>query len=300
MKNKILKIILLTFCLMFIVGCMPTPIDKMQFEKNIVDHGDLSSEEYLQLPASLQELRQPAPPSFLKWYGCEDSDSDNVFDKNSLLTQSTTTYSGGEFTDKCYTWNEGKANEKTRLIEGQCKNTRSGNKFSYWYADCDQKFGGDYSCVEGACVQEPKQDLMCIDFEASESYFEQGSIDLPFADSELNAALIDTCEGNNLFETLCGKELEVDDVITLGGVQFQYKGSDSNYALFKNVKTGQVIERYYDVENGHAIVYIKIDKVKYYFISSTNIDDGDFNIFLFGEKIDCEDFGMTCSQGACV
>jgi hypothetical protein len=140
--------------LVFIIGCVPeSAVDPQSM-------GDITEEDLEQLPEDLQpkEFEESAlAGQASRWYDCEDPDSISNFDKNSLLTKSTTTYKGGSKTDRCYTWYKNTTKEKTRLIEGICKPTRSGKKFNYWYADCSS-LGKDYVCGEGAgaCVNSIK------------------------------------------------------------------------------------------------------------------------------------------------
>ena len=159
MKRGIIVVFVLA--LFLLVGCVQEPlIDSQSIE-------DVTEEDLEQLPSDLQpqEVEKTALTGQAnKWYDCQDPDSISTFDKNSLLTKSITTYNGGSKTDRCYTWYKGTLKEKTRLIEGICRQTNAGPKFNYWYADCNQKFGEDYKCVEDACVKEiPTFDFILVE-----------------------------------------------------------------------------------------------------------------------------------------
>ncbi len=135
MKRLLILLGLLVIAL-FVVSCTPA--------KDKESVGDLT-------PADLAEVEPKASGiagKAIDFSQCADPDSTSLFDKNSSLTKSVTTYAGGSKEDKCYTWYKGTPNEKTRLIEGTCKN----GKFQYWYADCDALFGKGTKCVEGVCV----------------------------------------------------------------------------------------------------------------------------------------------------
>ena len=126
---------------LFLLGCeSPSAEDKLAA-------GDLTSTEKAQLPSDMKEEGTALAGKAVDFSSCTDPDSTSTYDKNSLLTKSTTTYAGGSKEDKCYTWYKGTPQEKTRLIEGTCKN----KKFLYWYATCSDYLGKDYKCVEGKC-----------------------------------------------------------------------------------------------------------------------------------------------------
>jgi hypothetical protein len=132
------KLILLCLLIigMLLVGCTTENIaeDEMQ---------DITEEDLAELPEEAEIGEEDgALVGNAKWFNCEDGDSTTTYDKNSLATIGTTTYDGGSFTDRCYTWYKGTPNEKTRLIEGMCYN----GKFRYWYNYCS-KLGADYECV---------------------------------------------------------------------------------------------------------------------------------------------------------
>ena len=157
MKKLILLLSLLV--VMFLVGCTQESIDPQSVE-------DVTEEDLAELPEDLQPQiteESALAGQAVNWGDCEDSDSATIYDKNSLLTKSTTTYGSGSKEDKCYTWYEGTSNEKTRLIEGICRQTRSGSKFSYWYADCNQKFGDGFECVDGACIEVVEEEFSGIE-----------------------------------------------------------------------------------------------------------------------------------------
>jgi hypothetical protein len=125
----------------FLLGCTP------QSTEDKLAQGDLTPAEKAQLPPELKEGETALAGKAVNFGNCVDADSTAIFDKNSLTTKSTTTYAGGSKEDKCYTWNKGTPQEKTRLIEGTCKN----KKFLYWYATCSDYLGKDFKCVEGKC-----------------------------------------------------------------------------------------------------------------------------------------------------
>ena len=158
--KKIILLLSLLVIGMFLVGCTQEPaVDPQSVE-------DVTEADLAELPEDLQPLEVEEPAlagQASRWYDCQDSDSTSTYDKNSLLTKSTTTFTGGSKTDRCYTWYEGTPQEKTRLIEGICRITRSGSKFSYWYADCSQKLGDGFECVDGACVEEEEEGIIFAD-----------------------------------------------------------------------------------------------------------------------------------------
>ncbi len=141
-----MKKLLILFSLLvmgaFLMGCAP------QSAEDKLVAGDITSTEKAQLPSDMKEEGIALAGKAVDFSGCTDPDSTSIFDKNSLLTKSTTTYAGGSKEDKCYTWNKGTPQEKTRLIEGTCKN----KKFRYWYATCSDYLGKDFKCEEGKCI----------------------------------------------------------------------------------------------------------------------------------------------------
>ncbi len=142
-------LILLSVLFFFVTACQPSAEEKNRL-------GGLTAEELKQLPKDLKpdELRTSDSKTLVgqavKWTECKDPDATSSFDKNQLLTKSTTYFSGGSKTDTCYTWYKGTPQEKTRLIEGICRETGSSSRFNYWYADCNT-LGSDYLCQDGAC-----------------------------------------------------------------------------------------------------------------------------------------------------
>jgi len=137
MKKSILLGLFFVF-LLLIVACVP--------QEPVEYSGDVIDAEAKEATASQNTALQSISGNAVKWMECKDFDALQQFDKVQLLTPSKTQYSDGEFADKCYTWYKGSAKEKTRLIEGVCKETEKGSRFNYWYADCDKMIGKEFSC----------------------------------------------------------------------------------------------------------------------------------------------------------
>ncbi|MBI2668757.1 hypothetical protein HYX14_02860 [Candidatus Woesearchaeota archaeon] len=140
LKQFILPLVLLSI-LILLVSCAP----KTEYT------GDVTPEEAAAV--STEEGKTLAGQAVkVNFENCADPDATSQFDQNQLLTKSVTTFGSGSREDKCYTWNKGTPSEKTRLIEGTCKQEGGKSKFIYWYADCDVTFGKGTKCVDGACV----------------------------------------------------------------------------------------------------------------------------------------------------
>lgn len=143
MKKIFLSLIVVVFSIL-IVACAPGA------NQNVL--GDVTPAEAAQ--ATPPPEKEALAGQATKWENCVDSDNAGAWnDKEQLLTKSTTTYSGGSKEDQCYTWYEGTAKEKTRLIEGVCKKTGRASRFNYYYTDCDAAFGKGAKCVDGKCVK---------------------------------------------------------------------------------------------------------------------------------------------------
>lgn len=137
--HKELAAALSLLALFLVWGCAPVEVPAEE----------LSAEDLAALPADLQPATERNLIGQATYESCLDSDSSNPFDRAQLKVRSTTTFEGGSRTDRCYTWYAGTPKEKTRLIEGICREGR----FQYWYADCSS----DSRCKEGACVSpEPR------------------------------------------------------------------------------------------------------------------------------------------------
>ena len=121
---------------------------------DVIAPGLTSSEVSEAIPA----VHSQSPSGFAtKFSNCKDPDNQkgvsSPLNEHQLTNVGTTTYAGGSFTDKCYTWDSGTPQEKTRLIEGICQKQGNSAKFLYWYADCDVSFGKGFSCEKGKCVK---------------------------------------------------------------------------------------------------------------------------------------------------
>jgi hypothetical protein len=138
MMKKILLMLSLLVIGLFLFGCASVEEKTAQ--------GDLTKEELAQVEPKSATIAGQA----VSFAGCVDPDSTSTFDKNSLTVKSTTTYASGSFEDKCYTWYARTPQEKTRLIEGTCKD----GKFLYWYATCGDYFGKGAKCKEGKCIMQ--------------------------------------------------------------------------------------------------------------------------------------------------
>lgn len=136
MKKTLILLSLLVLTL-FVVSC--TSVEEKQAA------GDLTATEKAEVEPKTGALAGKA----IDFGGCTDPDSTATFDKNSLTIKSKTTYASNSFEDKCYTWYKETPKEKTKLIEGTCKN----KKFLYWYATCEDYLGKFAKCAEGKCVQ---------------------------------------------------------------------------------------------------------------------------------------------------
>jgi hypothetical protein len=179
-----IKFSLLIFLVsLFLVGCVTEEIPS--------GLEDLAPEEIKELPKEVQQTEKNIIGQASRKFGkCLDPDAASLIGKkNELLTVSTTTFSGGSFTDSCYVWKKGPCDldteckkgysciekncQKTRLIEGTCRR----NKFKYgYYYDCSKlnnaKSDADYHCVnenpdggwgkaEGHCVNVNKCEIEC-------------------------------------------------------------------------------------------------------------------------------------------
>jgi len=161
MKKLLLMISLIVFGLL-IVSCAPAETKSGAVSSEEKLEGDLTPAEIAQLPPDAKPQKMAlSGQATAKWENCVDTDNtaSKWNDKEQLLTKSSTTYEGGSNEDKCYTWYKGTPKEKTRLIEGVCKQVPKSSaqdsisKFNYWYADCDVAFGKGAKCVDGACVK---------------------------------------------------------------------------------------------------------------------------------------------------
>lgn len=76
--------------------------------------------------------------------GCKDSDNANYFVKGTTYTSD---YPQGQL-DECYTFNPGTPQEKTILFEYTC----SGESWIRYDIDCNEKYGINYACFNGACM----------------------------------------------------------------------------------------------------------------------------------------------------
>lgn len=150
--HKELAVALSLLALFLVWGCAPVEIPAEE----------LSAEDLAALPADLQPATERNLIGQATYDSCLDPDSSSTFDIAQLKVRSTTTFENGFRTDRCYTWYAGTPKEKTRLIEGICREGR----FQYWYADCSS----GSRCKEGACVSpEPRcgngaryQGNMCV------------------------------------------------------------------------------------------------------------------------------------------
>ena len=186
---------------LFLVGCAEEMSDDIE---------ELTAEELAELPEDLQPQEESSALAgqAVNWGSCEDPDAISTFDKTQLLTKSTTTYASGSKIDRCYTWYAGTPKEKTRLIEGACKN----GKFIYYYYTCsDMKYanpGSDYQCVEGACVDLNVEEFVCEDSDGGENIYVVGEA------SDLNGGSFDACTFLNNTNGLLRESVCVNNIPT--------------------------------------------------------------------------------------
>ncbi|MEK6938494.1 MAG: hypothetical protein AABX04_05595, partial [Nanoarchaeota archaeon] len=227
--------------ILLLTGCATVP------EKDV---GDLT-------PAEQAEIAKETDTTSLagkavNFRNCVDPDSSSTYDKNSLLTKSTTTYSSGSVTDRCNTFNKGTKSEKTRLIEGTCKS----GKLLYWYADCDVSWGKDYGCVDGKCVKATISRNIELVSNTDKTYrllWYDGSnnkVSMPLAYFASENKLILGEDSTKLLVLNESQPIKKNDYFVLdassGSYLLQYKGADAIGTLngtikFKDMGTGNAL-----------------------------------------------------------
>lgn len=303
--KKIWLLLGLLVMVLFVVSCAPVN------DKEAT--GDLTAAEKAQLPVDLKQGETALAGKAIDTGNCIDPDSTSTFDKNSLLTKSKTAYASGSFEDKCYTWNKGTPTEKTRLIEGTCKNS----KFIYWYAPCGDYLGKGAECVEGKClpavVEVAKQtiELKSITDKRYQLNWYDGDnnkVQMPFVymDAQNQLSLAEDVDKKLILKE--NVPIQKNDIFVLSSGSksylLQYKGADSTGKTspkikFKNVGSGDTLE--YSVATGTDLVAtVKVGG--YSFIvnnaSTTSVDDFKLYVDLWGDgtiggnpNIDIRDHG---------
>ncbi len=254
---KKLILICLLIIGMLLVGCTTENVvdDEMQ---------DITEDDLAALPEDVAVDNDGALVGNAKWYNCEDNDSTTTYSKDSLATVGTTTYDGGSYTDRCYTWYAGTPNAKTRLLEGTCYN----GKFRYWYADCS-RLGEGYECVndnpnggwgnqgqEGHCVL-VEEESYCEDSDGGINGDVFGEVNTNSLVAGSDSPTADMCVGNQVREMYCNvlnqgapKLVDCDNGCEDGACAQEDFVCEDSYSLFLNTS-----ELYYFANSTYNVTF---------------------------------------------